>query len=146
LTGQKQYLQKHAVSSGKVTLTDAVAHRWILKDEPAVTNNSGFSESAGHVAALYQSELYELMTARAGMSRLQQFGITFGYRWVVIYIEPISAEGRVITTNTALTMLLVNNEQLPWADLAAEFRENLPTEIDAFVQEKAAGSSRINIY
>ena len=50
---------------GQVELADATAHWWILKDEPAISNNSGFIESAGHVAALYQSELYELATARA---------------------------------------------------------------------------------
>jgi len=141
LTGQQSYLQKHAVSSGKVKLTDAIAHWWILKDEPAVTNNSGYIESAGHASALYQDELYELTTARAGMSRLQQFGVTFGYKWVVIYVEPIESRGSVITTNTARTMLLINNEPLPWVDLAAEFRENLPKEIDEFVHEKAGGSA-----
>ena len=141
LTGQEKYLEKHSVSSGQVTLTNATAHWWILKDEPAITNNSGFVESAGHAAALYHDELYEMNTARAGMSRLQQFGVTFGYRWVVIYVEPIEGPASKITTNTARTILLLNNDQLPWADWAAEFRDNMPPEIKRLVEEKAAGST-----
>lgn len=141
LSGQEAYLKKHAVCSGKKQLTDAIAHWWILKDEPAMTNNSGFVESVGHVAALYQNELYELATARSGMSKLQQFGILFGYRFVVIYVEPKAPEDKKITTNTARTLLLVDSEPLPWDEWASEFRENLPSEIDAFVQEKAAGAA-----
>lgn len=141
ITGQERYLEKHSISSGKVSLTNAVAHWWILKDEPAVTNNSGFVESAGHAAALYQDELYEMATARAGMSRLQQYGVTFGYRWVVVYVEPLDSSTAKITTNTARTILLLNNEQLPWADWAAEFRDNMPEEIKKLVEEKAAGSA-----
>jgi len=141
ITGQEKYLEKHSISSGKVHLTNAVAHWWILKDEPAITNNSGFVESAGHVAALYQNELYEIATARAGMSKLQQFGVTFGYRWVVVYVEPLDSSIAKITTNTARTILLLNNEQLPWADWAAEFRDNMPEEIKKLVEEKAAGSA-----
>ncbi len=112
-----------------------------MKDEPAITNNSGFVESAGHTAALYQNELYELATARAGMSRLQQFGVTFGYRFVVVYVEPVAGTDRLVTTNTARTSLLINNEPLPWADWAAEFREKLPDQIARLVAEKAAGAA-----
>lgn len=140
LTGQKPYLESHCQSSGTLELNDAKALWWILKEEPAVTNNSGFIESSGHVAALYQNELYELTTARAGMSRLQQFGITFGYRFVVIYIEPSATGDARLTTNTARTQLLLDNDALPWADWAAEFRENIPDEIETFVRTKAAKS------
>jgi hypothetical protein len=141
LTGQEPYLTQHAVASGTVDLSDAVAHWWILKDEPAISNNSGFIESAGHAGALYQNELYELATARAGMSRLQQFGVTFGYRYVTIYVEPQNNAGRSLTTNTSRTSLLANNEPLPWADWAADFREKLPPEIAELVAEKAAAAS-----
>jgi hypothetical protein len=141
LVGQEAYLAKHAASSGAVELDGATAHWWILKDEPALTNNSGFVESAGHMAALRNNELYELATARAGMSRLQNFGVTFGYRFVVIYVEPTAAANRIVTTNTARTALLVNNEPLPWADWAHEFREKLPKEIKELVREKAGSSA-----
>lgn len=141
LSGQQPYLLQHSSAFGTLSLSDAAAHWWILKDEPALSNNSGFIESAGHVGALYQDELYELATARAGMSRLQQFGVTFGYRYVVIYVEPRQDAGQTLTTTTSRTALLVNNESLPWADWAAEFREKLPREIADLVAEKAAAAS-----
>jgi len=138
LTGQKQYLDNHAETSGIVTLNGAKAYWWILRDESAITSNSGYIESAGHVAALYQNELYELTSGRAGMSKLQQFGITFGYKFVVIYIEPDRDGNCLLTTNTARTILLINNEPLPWSDWAAEFRESMPTELKEFVEERAS--------
>jgi hypothetical protein len=141
LTGQGPYLAQHSAASGSVEFSGAIAHWWILRDEPAISNNSGFIESAGHVAALYQNELYELATARFGMSRLQQFGVTFGYRYVVIYVEPEGAGHGRLTTNTARTALLIQNEPLPWADWAAEFREKLPDEIAQLVAEKAAAAA-----
>jgi len=140
LTGQEPYLAAHAESSGTLRLTGATAHWWILKDEPALKNNSGFVESSGHVAALYNNELYELASARGGMARLQQFGIILGYRYVVIYIEPTPHVGQ-LTTNTARTHLLANGEPLPWDEWAAEFRERMPSDIRDLIERLAAGSS-----
>ena len=42
ITGQKPYLEKHSIASGKLALSGAVAYWWILKDEDALTQNSGF--------------------------------------------------------------------------------------------------------
>jgi hypothetical protein len=69
------------------------------------------------------------------MSRLQQFGITFGYQRVVIYIQP-NPDVRLMT-NTARTSLLISNEPLPWAEWAAEFRQKLPGELKHFVELRA---------
>lgn len=136
LTGQQPYLEKHKICSGASGLSGATAHWWILKDEKALGSNSGHIESSGHVAALYQEEIYETATGRAGMSRLQQFGVVFGYRQVVIYIQPTVRDPIGLTTNTARTQLLLNNEQLPWDEWTSEFRDNMPEEIAAFVKEK----------
>lgn len=141
VTGQEQYLKKHSDTSGKLQLTKAVAYWWILKDAKSISQLSGSFESAGHVAALYKDELYELQTGRAGTARLQQFGVILGHRRVVIYVEPQSDEVMRVTTNTARTQLMVNSEPLPWAEWAAEFRENMPNELAAFVKESAAGAS-----
>lgn len=140
ITGQEKYLASHAEASGTVELAGAKAHWWILRDEPALTNNSGFVESSGHVAALYKDELYELTSGRAGSSTLQTFGVIFGYRQVVIYVEPDGKTGQ-LTTNTARTALLLNRQRLPWTDWAAEFRENMPDEIENLIAAKAAGAS-----
>jgi hypothetical protein len=126
------------MASGKHPLQSAVVHWWILKDEPALTNNSGFIESAGHVAALYQNELYDRATNRAGTAMLQQFGVLFGPRYVVLYIEPQSDR---LTTNTARTTLLIDGEKLPWEEWAFEFRENMPKRLAEFIQEKALAST-----
>lgn len=141
LTGQAEYLRQHADSSGKVDLRGAIAHWWVLKEEPALSNNSGYIESSGHIAALYRDELYELTTSRAGRARLQMFGILLGHNRVVIYVEPLAVTGTRVTTNTARTQLLLNNDVLSWADWAAEFRDKIPEEIKNLMDEVAAGSS-----
>ena len=141
ITGQKPYLDNHSIISGVHELETAKVHWWILKDEPAITNNSGYIESAGHIAALYQNELYDRATARAGTAQLQHFGILFGYRFVVLYIEPSDTNGVILTTNTARTTLLKNGEPLPWADWAYEFRESMPKQLAEFVKDKASGST-----
>ncbi|HEX8706811.1 MAG TPA: ATP-binding protein [Pyrinomonadaceae bacterium] len=139
--GQEDYLKKHSVASGTLPLSGAVAHWWILKDDKSIGQLSGSFESAGHTAALYRDELYELQTGRSGTARLQNFGVILGHRRVVIYVEPLADESIRITTNTARTHLMVNNEFLPWAEWAAEFREKMPKEISELVKESAAGSS-----
>jgi Histidine kinase-, DNA gyrase B-, and HSP90-like ATPase len=138
ITGQKPYLDLHATASGSVQLSGAKVHWWILKDEAAISNNSGFIESAGHIAALYQDELYDRATARAGTAILQRFGMLFGHRFVVIYVEPSPGKEISLTTNTARTTLLLNGEKLPWEEWAYEFRENMPKQLAEFIREKAA--------
>ena len=141
LTGQKIYLDKHAESSGKMGLSGAAAHWWILKEEDAMSQNSGFIASTGHVAALYQDELYELVSGRQGVARLQSFGVIFGHSRVVVYVEPQNGAAGRLTSNTARTQLLLNGEPLPWSDWAAEFRENMPRAIAELVDRVAAAVS-----
>jgi len=143
--GQGEYLRRYASSSGSVELDGGVAHWWIIGDQDEdqtdpIEKYSGHLEARGHAAALYQNELYELTAGRSGMSRLQQFGITFGYERVVIYVEP-TADARLMT-NTARTVLLLGNEALPWEDWAAEFRLNLPPELGRFVESRAPEANR----
>jgi Histidine kinase-, DNA gyrase B-, and HSP90-like ATPase len=143
--GQAEYLRRYATQSGCVALEGAAAYWWIIGEhveqqtDPA-DKYGGHLEARGHTAALYQNELYELTTRRAGMSRLQQFGITFGYDRVVIYVEPKS-DAR-LTTNTARTALLLGNEPLPWDEWAAEFRATLPAALKTFVESRAPDASR----
>jgi len=138
LTGQGPYLKEHSQSHGQLKLSNALAHWWILKEDPSLTSNGGYIEATGHLAALYQDELYELTTGRSGMSKLQQFGIIFGHKLVVIYIEPTNTKH--LTTNTARTTLLISNDQLPWGDWSFEFRNNMPEEIAKLIEEKAAAT------
>src|SRR6185503_19675409 len=78
IIGQEKYLQSHAQSSGQIELTDAIAHWWILKDEGALSQNSGFIASSGHCAALWKDELYEMTSGRTTTASLQLFGVVFG--------------------------------------------------------------------
>ncbi|MBM3572735.1 MAG: sensor histidine kinase [Alphaproteobacteria bacterium] len=140
IEGQEEYLRKHSRASGKVRLTDATVHWWILKDEKAISQNSGHAESSGHVAGLYQNELYELVTARKGTARLQQFGVILGQKFVVLYVEP-DLVGRSLMANTARTQLMIAGDPLPWTDWAAEFREQMPEDIQKLIDEIAAKGS-----
>ena len=62
---------------------------------------------------------------------LQRFGVLFGYKFVVLYVEPTPGKGASLTTNTARTTLLLDGEKLPWDDWAYEFRENMPKQLAA---------------
>ena len=141
LSGQETYLAQHAESSGVVPLTGARARWWVLKNEDALTSNSGSIASAGHCAALFRDELYEMSLGRAGVARLQMFGVIFGYQRVVIYIEPDESELRDLTSNTARTNLLIDGEPLPWHEWASEFRSALPEPIKALMEEMSASTN-----
>ncbi len=136
VTGMRAYLGKSSAASGAVALSGATARWWILNDEVDV--DAGHYAPKGHVAALYQDELYELQTSRAGTTRLQGFGVIFGSERVVIYVEPENGKTRRLMTNTARTHLLLDGGALPWAEWAEEFREKMPSEIRAFQDRLAA--------
>jgi Histidine kinase-, DNA gyrase B-, and HSP90-like ATPase len=141
LTGQQKYLEDHKQASGAVELNNAVAHWWILKEESALGQMSGIMASSGHMAALYKDELYEMLMGRAGVARLQLFGVIFGYQRVVIYVEPMASAERHVTSNTARTNLLIDSEPLPWADWASEFRSKFPPQISELMEEITSGAT-----
>jgi hypothetical protein len=97
--------------------------------------NSGHYPPGGHVAALYQDELYQMVAGPAGYARLQSFGVIFGCERVVIYVQPDNGKVQDVTSNTARTHLLINSEPLNWAEHATEFRDNMPDELEAFQNE-----------
>ncbi len=137
--GQGQWLAKSSQSSGVVGLSSCRAHWWILRE--SADRDSGHFAPGGHVAALYQDELYELSTGRAGIARLQGFGIIFGTDRVVIYVEPVSKTGKSVTSNTARTHLLHGGEPLDWAGWAAEFRALIPEALQVLQEEISAKGS-----
>jgi hypothetical protein len=139
VTGQKRYLDAHAQSRGNIKLQSAVAHWWVLKDESALTQNSGYVASSGHCAARWQDELYEMSSGRGSTAMLQGFGVIFGYTRVVIYVEPV---GDNITTNTARTNLLIGGKPCPWADWQDEFRSKMPKEIVTLMEEVVSSSEK----
>jgi hypothetical protein len=133
VTGTEEWLSNSSQAHGVVHLarSRATARWWIVRAD--VDLNSGHYPPSGHVAALFQDELYQLVTGSAGYARLQSFGVIFGCERVVIYVEPDKSQE--VTSNTARTHLLIDNEALNWAEPAAEFRENMPDELEAFQNE-----------
>lgn len=130
--GSKEFLERHKEASGQVDLGDAVAHWWLLKDIPAISQSSGANLPGGHAAALHKNELYELQSGRSGTVLLQKFGVLVGHRRVVIYVEP-KADSRKITTDTARAHLIIDGDALPWADWCETFRDNFPQAISAMM-------------
>jgi hypothetical protein len=141
VTGQNVHLDKLSSASGRVELSNARAHWWVLESSGKPGQEGSHILSTGHMAALYQNELYELVTGRSGTARLQQFGVIFGYNRVVIYVEPNVEDEHKVVPTTARTNLVMDGEPLPWADWAAEFREDLPQEIKDLQEEVAAGAT-----
>lgn len=131
--GQQSYLDRNAEAKGSERLQEgrATAHWWLLKDEKI--GDASYWLSSGHVAALFQDELYELRDGNAGIRQLMHFGVLFGSRRVVIYVEPV--HGEEISPNTARSQLLAAGDPLPWEEWAAEFRANLPDPIQQMMDE-----------
>jgi hypothetical protein len=130
-------LKANSTDSGSLKLKQATAHWWILKEK---VDDSGSHFSGGHVAALFDDELYEIVVGRPGVARLQSFGVIFGYNRVVIYIEPLQNQNGDLTANTARTQLLIEGQPLAWTELAAEFRERIPEPIVKLMDQVAAGT------
>lgn len=134
--GMKHFLELVSEASGRVRLPGATAHWWILPPEVPEELAQRYPAS-GHVGALYQGELYELYTGRAGTAKLQSFGVAVGHQRVVLYVEPRATRGRRVVPNTARTALLVDGRPLPWEEWAERFRENIPPTILALMEEAA---------
>ncbi|MBS1882104.1 MAG: ATP-binding protein [Actinobacteria bacterium] len=137
--GQGAYLDANSVDHGVARLPQCKAHWWILKTREE-RQEAPELITTGHFAALYRDELYELRTARGGMALLQQFGVLFGHDRVVLYVEPTNGDSARITSNTARTQLLRDNQSLPYADWAADFRDAMPAQIRNHVDSVIAGS------
>lgn len=140
--GQHHYLERHSVASGTVPLGGAVAHWWILDEHHVQRAKEATWASTGHRAALYQNELYELISpSRGGYQRVQEFGVRFSYSRVVIYVEPQVAPAR-LSARIDRSDLRLDGRPLPWTAWADQFASRLPREIRELEEETAAGSVR----
>lgn len=141
--GQGPFLDEHKIASGILDMADARVHWWIL-DEPEQRKTASDLVNTGHVATMWQNELYEMRTGRSGVAGLQQFGIIFGYDRVVLYIEPLNGATRPVTSNTARTQLLIHGQPLPYTEWAAEFRDHMPQPLKDHMEAIMAGSEATN--
>ena len=134
------FLAEHSDHRGVVEITDARIH-WAILDGSDKRRKTSELPNSGHFGALYQGEIYEMITGRGGTARLQQFGVLFGTDRVVLYVEPRNGPGRALSANTARTQLLLNGAPLPYAEWAHEFREQMPHEIRDYMDAVIAGTS-----
>lgn len=139
--GHEWHLQKYSVAHGEIPVEGAVLRWWLLDDPKgsAFTDQNRYWQASGHVAALYQDELYEMKEGQTARRLLMACGIVFGTNRVVVYAEPTVSEKRV-TSNTARSSLLVDGEPLPWEAWAEAFRNQLPQPIEDMMAEMAAAT------
>ena len=140
---ERHHVERHAVAAGGVQLSDAIVQWWVLdEDARSRRREAGLWASSGHAAAVFGDELYDVLPqTRGGYGRLQDFGVRFGYERVVLHLEPQVHAGR-LESNTALTLLLLDHEPLPWSRWGEEFTAAMPEEI-LRLQERAASNDGI---
>lgn len=131
ILGQEATLDKHTISKGTVSISDANIHWWILdKDRDA----GGHSRELvnGHTGCLNQNELFNLAEGRS--SKAPQFGIIVGKEDVVMYIEPSNIGYVQNTSRTGLVQ--TDGSHLPWERWQDEFRIKMPKELEEFIKER----------
>ena len=124
--GQRYMLDRHSTpeTRGVVEVSEgagASIHWWILS--PRKGGGSTY-EQRGHTATLFQDELFEMRTGRAGITVLQSFGIVFGYANVVIYVEP--HPNPQLKANTQRIGVRIDGKSLPWELYRNGFLADLP--------------------
>jgi hypothetical protein len=136
IEGMKHFLNKYSEQSGVVSITNATAHWFLLPEDLNVSG--GVWDEKSHVAALFQSELYDVKRTREARAQLIQFGVIYGQSRVVLYIEP-DVTSLDVMANTARSQLLVKTGDtsipLPWAEWAAEFRSNMPEPLRKMMED-----------
>lgn len=128
--GQRHYLDKHSDDHGVVQLPEAHATVWwwLLSEE--ITAGGKTWNNRGHVAALYQNELYDVHGGATRASALKDFGVYAGFSRVVLYVEPHD----VLKANTSRTSLIINGSvPVDYAQIGAAFVEKMPEALSAFM-------------
>lgn len=130
IRGMKGLLEQYAEKRGSVLLKNATAYWYLLPD--GLNVSGGVWDEKSHVAALFQSELYDVKRLREARAELISFGIIYGQNRIVLYVEPDTSKLNVVA-NTGRSSLLVSSGEtgvpLPWAEWASEFRNKLPEPI-----------------
>jgi hypothetical protein len=101
---------------------------WILTAE--IVEGGKTWSNRGHVAALYQNELYEIRAGTSRVSALKDFGIYAGHGRVVIYVEPLN----VLGANTSRSALILKGSgPVDYAEIGAAFADRMPDEMAAYM-------------
>lgn len=127
IKGQKAVLDNHKLFGGITKLSDADVNWWILNPE---RSGHGREDVKGHTAVLNQGEVFDKTDGRSNRAVL--FGVTFGQKDVVLYIEPDKKKYVQNTTRTAL--IGKDGTELPWEKWADEFRAAMPKELKEYIE------------
>jgi hypothetical protein len=145
VNGSKALFDQYAEAKGTIPLTTADAHWWVFADPRE--DSKKMSTRGGRtckVGVVFQDEVYVHLTPPAARRILAGFGIVFGADHVVIYIEPKKTLD--IRADTARSRLIINGEDVQEANWfekwGAEFKEKMPSEIKAKIDEIMAKTER----
>lgn len=130
IRGQHHYLDKHSDFFGVVQLRRAAAdvHWWILSEE--ITAGGKTWNNRGHLAALYQGELFDVQSGMRRSSALKDFGLYAGHARIVLYVQPTN----VLGANTSRSALILKGGvPVDYAGIGAAFAEEMPDELAAFM-------------
>ena len=128
--GQRYYLDKHCDHRDTAELPDvnATVWWWLLSED--ITKGGKTWNNRGHVAALYQQELYDVHGGLGRTSALKDFGIYAGFSRVVLYVEPHD----VLKANTSRTSLILKGSvPVDYTQIGAAFVEKMPEALAAFM-------------
>jgi hypothetical protein len=130
IRGQRYYLDKHSEHHGRVELPDVSANVWWwILSEDIVSGGKTWS-NRGHVAAVYQNELYEVHGGSSRNSALKDFGVYAGHGRIVIYVEPLD----VLGANTSRSSLILRGgTPINYAEIGDAFADKMPLELAGFM-------------
>ncbi len=141
IRGQQSYLDKHSQYKGLADLPHVYARVWwwILSED--IVEGGKTWNNRGHVAALYQSELYETRAGTGRVAALKDFGIYAGHGRVVIYVEPTN----VLGANTSRSALILKGSgPVDYAEIGAAFADRMPDEIAFYMAEQVSAEQGDN--
>jgi hypothetical protein len=130
IRGQRYYLDKHSDHHGLVELPDVSSNVWwwILSEE--IVSGGKTWNNRGHVAAIYQNELYEVHGGTSRNSALKDFGVYAGHGRIVIYVEPLD----VLGANTSRSSLILRGGRpINYAEIGDAFADKVPLELAGFM-------------
>ena len=145
VNGSKALFDQYAEAKGTVPLATADAHWWVFADpKEDLKKMSTRGGRTCKVGIVFQDEVYVHLTPPTARRLLAGFGIVFGADHVVIYIEPKKTLD--IRADTARSRIIINGEDVQEANWfetwGAEFREKMPQEIKAKIDDIMAKTER----
>lgn len=129
IRGQRYYLDKHSEFRGRLKIAESADVWWWVLSDVIVAGGKTWN-NRGHVASIYQGELYEVRAGASRSSALKDFGIYAGHGRIVIYVEPLN----VLGANTSRSSLILNGGlPVDYAEIGGSFADRMPGELAAFM-------------